>query len=100
MQLYDTVPAAAQAQAQGRPGPAVFEKRKALCPRSLADAAVVLRAVIDQGLDWGAAGKPFTIGVKSWSGPVGIKLIADAVQSGGTFARNIRCLVPKSTVPG
>lgn len=38
------------------------------CPRSMEDAAEVLCAVIEQGLGWGTANKPFIPCIKSWSG--------------------------------
>ena len=59
------------------------------CPRSFEEGADVLRAVIEQGLGWGVDGKPFILGMKSWSGGVGLKLLAQASHEDGELKRNI-----------
>jgi hypothetical protein len=46
------------------------------CPRNLSDGAQILKAVITQGLGWGTPSKPFILCVKSWSGGIGVKLLA------------------------
>ena len=59
------------------------------CPRSISDGAGVLRAVIEQGLGWGVGDKTFMLGIKSWSGAIGIGLLADAAREDGEFKKNI-----------
>ena len=59
------------------------------CPRSTADAGRVLRAVITQGLGWGAS-KPFVLGMLSWSaGPCLSMLAAAAHESNGSFRQSV-----------
>ena len=58
-------------------------KMRDLRPRSDADGGQVLRAVIAEGLGWGAPGKEFVLGLKSWSGCIGMNVLADATRVGG-----------------
>jgi len=58
-------------------------KMRDLRPRSDADGGQVLRAVIAEGLGWGAPGKKFVIGGKSWSGGPVMSLLAEAARAGG-----------------
>ena len=56
------------------------------CPHSHAEAGQVLRAVIAEGLGWGGPGREFVVGLKSWSGGVGMNMLADAARAGdGSF---------------
>lgn len=49
------------------------------CPRSTSEGSKVLRAVIVEGLGWGtAAKKKFILGIKSWSGSIGMQLVQDS----------------------
>jgi hypothetical protein len=68
---------------------ALLQKMADCCPRSVSDGAGVLRGAIEQGLGWGTEGRPFILGIKSWSGGVGIRMRADATREAGTFKKNI-----------
>ena len=65
---------------------AMFQHINENCPRSFREAAVVLKAVIQQGLGWGnpleedsiGKGKGFIPCFKSWSGGVGMELLLQA----------------------
>ena len=58
----------------------MLDKIATLCPRSIGDGAGVMRAVIEQGLGWGSAGKSFVLCIKSWSGAIGVHMLADAAR--------------------
>jgi hypothetical protein len=66
-----------------------FNQVEECCPRSYQQGAEALKAVIEDGLGWGVERKPFILGVKSWSGGVGIKMLAEAARQGGSFKENI-----------
>lgn len=55
-----------------------FQEVRDCCPRRTEEGAKILRAVIQDGLGWGVEGKPFILGIKSWSGGVGISMLAQA----------------------
>ncbi|KAL9188162.1 hypothetical protein ACHAXT_006540 [Thalassiosira profunda] len=59
-------------------------KAGGICPRGLDDAATILRAVIEEGLGWGTDNTPFVLGVKSWSGGVGMRMLAQLHRDGGS----------------
>lgn len=68
-----------------------FKQVKECCPRSTQQGGHILRAVIEQGLGWGVQEKPFVLGVKSWSGGIGVAMLSDAAQDDNdSFRRNIR----------
>lgn len=52
-----------------------------VCPRTYDDGARVLHAVIEQGLGWGKTNTPFVLGIKSWSGGLGMRLLAQLYRS-------------------
>lgn len=56
------------------------------CPRSIDQAADVLRAIIEQGLGWGTADTQFIPCIKSWSGGVGVRMLAKANRE---FKKNV-----------
>ena len=66
-----------------------FKQVQECCPRSAHEGAEALRAVIEDGLGWGKEGKPFILGVKSWSGGMGIEMLAEASRQSGSFKQNI-----------
>jgi len=66
-----------------------FHQIRQSCPRTTKEGAVVLRAVIQSGLDWGTAEKPFYLGVKSWSGGIGVAMLSEAARQGDSFRENI-----------
>ena len=63
---------------------AMFDHCDENCPRSFREAAVVWKAIIQQGLGWGTSingkvnNKPFIPCFKSWSGGVGMELLLQA----------------------
>lgn len=73
--------------------------RDGTTPRTFEDGGRILRAVIEEGLGWGGRDKPLVLGIKSWSGGLGVKMLAQChrdrytVKGDGvtpsTFADNI-----------
>jgi hypothetical protein len=63
------------------------------CPRSYDDGAKILRALIEEGLGWGKKHTPFVLGIKSWSGGLGMRLLAKLQGSTNVedevFAKNL-----------
>lgn len=66
-----------------------FAQIRESCPRSTKQGAEALRAVIEQGLGWGTAEKPFILGVKSWSGGLGVSMLLDAARRKDDFRKGI-----------
>lgn len=46
------------------------------CPRKDGEGGRILRAVIEEGLGWGERDTPFILGIKSWSGGLGVRMLA------------------------
>ena len=73
--------------------------RDGTCPRTFDDGGRILRAVIEEGLGWGGRDKPLVLGIKSWSGGLGMRMLAQChrdrctIKGDGitpsTFADNI-----------
>lgn len=47
-----------------------------ICPRSFEDGGRIYQAVIEEGLGWGTPDRPFVLGIKSWSGGLGMRMMA------------------------
>lgn len=68
-----------------------------MCPRTFDDGGRIFRAVIEEGLGWGKNHTSFILGLKSWSGGMGMRMLAQIARSNhetGTedtsFAGNIQ----------
>eukprot|EP00584_Thalassiosira_punctigera_P020463 CAMPEP_0172557748 /NCGR_PEP_ID=MMETSP1067-20121228/75042_1 /TAXON_ID=265564 ORGANISM="Thalassiosira punctigera, Strain Tpunct2005C2" /NCGR_SAMPLE_ID=MMETSP1067 /ASSEMBLY_ACC=CAM_ASM_000444 /LENGTH=264 /DNA_ID=CAMNT_0013346911 /DNA_START=90 /DNA_END=881 /DNA_ORIENTATION=+ len=65
-----------------------------ICPRSYNDGGRILHAVIKEGLGWGTNDKPFILGLKSWSGGLGMRMLAQLHRKNDiddtNFAKNIQ----------
>ena len=65
-----------------------------ICPRSFDDGGRIFRAIIEEGLGWGTKDTPFILGLKSWSGGLGMRMLAQIHRNSGTdgvsFANNIQ----------
>lgn len=63
------------------------------CPKTFDDGAKILRSIIEEGLGWGKETTQFVLGIKSWSGGLGMRLLAQLVTSSNprdkVFASNI-----------
>jgi hypothetical protein len=71
-----------------------FEQVRECCPRSINEGAAILRALIQDGLGWGVHGKPFILGVKSWSGGIGTAMLAEeARQDDSSFRKQIEAAI-------
>lgn len=55
----------------------------------------IFRAVIEEGLWWGTAAKPFIPGLKSWSGGMRMRMrmLAQIARGGDTFADNTQAAI-------
>ena len=64
------------------------------CPRGFEDGGKILRGVIEEGLGWGKSNTPFILGIKSWSGGLGMRFLSQIHRSGSAvdraFAGNIQ----------
>eukprot|EP01047_Picozoa_sp_COSAG01_P083749 COSAG01_NODE_17662_length_1133_cov_1.137331_1_plen_147_part_10 len=117
--FYDLPPQAMvdQIMGAGAASPAARQQMQAMlargreeAPRTVADGAAVMRAVITQvinqnniscsialchvyrvqGLGWGSGGRKFVLGIKSWSGGIGVSLLAQAAREpDGEMRRHI-----------
>ena len=64
--------------------------KAATTPRSLADAASVLRQIITEALGWGGTDNTkFVLGIKSWSGGVVMTMLAELARTGGGLREHI-----------
>jgi len=66
-----------------------FRSADEYCPRGFDDGADILKAVIRQGLGWGTPTTRFVLGTKSWSGGVGVQLLAKSAHNDPDFKRNV-----------
>jgi hypothetical protein len=72
-----------------------FAKAAKVCPRTFTDGSKLLRGVIEEGLGWGTSNDTkFILGVKSWSGGLGMRLLSQLSRSKSEtdrkFAKNIQ----------
>jgi len=69
-----------------------------ICPRTFDDGGKILRSVIEEGLGWGTKDKRVVLAIKSWSGGLGMRMLAQVHRGrasggggGGTsFADNVQ----------
>ena len=65
-----------------------------VCPRTFDDGAKILRSIIEEGLIWGNETTQFVLAIKSWSGGLGMRLLAQLATSSSPqdkeFASNIK----------